>query len=129
VSNADDPLQAGDVFHLFGAGTFSGQFGSFTLPTLASGLYWDTSTFATDGAIRVAVQTPPAFGNVSLADGKLVFSGTGGVANATFYLLASTNLTDWVPVVTNQFDGNGNFSLTNASDPNAPQNYYIIQIP
>jgi autotransporter-associated beta strand protein len=129
VSNADDPLQAGDVFHLFSAGTFSGQFGSVTLPTLASGLYWDTSTFAIDGTIRVAVQTPPVFGNVSLANGKLVFSGTGGVPNANFYLLASTNLTDWVPILTNQFDGNGNFNLTNSSDPNASQNYYIIQIP
>jgi hypothetical protein len=75
------------------------------------------------------VQTPPVFGNVSLANVKLVFSGTGGVANANFYLLASTNLTDWVPILTNQFDGNGNFNLTNSSDPNAPQNYYIIQIP
>ena len=129
VSNADDPLQAGDVFHLFSAGTFSGQFVSIILPALPSGLYWDASTFSIDGTIRVAVQTPPAFGNVSLAGGKLVLSGSGGVANSNFYLLASTNLTDWVPVLTNQFDENGNFDLTNSTDPNAPQNFYIIQIP
>jgi autotransporter-associated beta strand protein len=129
VSNADDPLQDGDIFHLFSAGNFTGQFGSVTLPALSPGLYWDTSTFAIDGTIRVIVQAPPVISDVGVVGGKVVLGGTGGVANAGFYLLASSNLTDWKPVLTNQFDGSGNFNLTNSIDPTAPQNYYLIEIP
>jgi hypothetical protein len=67
-----------------------------------------------------------------LAGGGLVFKGGAGVANANFYLLGSTNLATplagWTRLLTNQFDGNGNFSLTNYAATN-PQSFYRLQVP
>jgi hypothetical protein len=46
-------LASGDSFTLFTAGTFSGWFSTVTLPTLASGLSWDTNTLRTSGILNV----------------------------------------------------------------------------
>ena len=133
VSNADDPEQAGDVFQLFTAASYGGNFFSLTLPALAPGLYWDTSALNTAGFVRVVVETPPTIGSVGRAGGQLVLSGTGGVTNGTYYVLTSTNLTtaltNWTRLATNQFDGGGNFNFTNAMNTNSPQSFYLIQLP
>jgi autotransporter-associated beta strand protein len=133
VSNADDPLQGGDAFPLFSAANYSGNFSSLTLPVLTSGLYWDTSTLKVDGTIRVGIETPPVIGNVSTSGGKLILSGNGGVTNGTYYVLTSTNITtamtNWTRLLTNQFDGSGNFSYTNTMNPSSPQSYYLLQLP
>jgi fibronectin-binding autotransporter adhesin len=109
ISNADDPLQAGDAFKLFSATNYGGNFSGITLPALASGLYWDTSTIKNDGTIRVVIETPPAIGNVGVTGGNLVLSGTGGFTNGTYYVLTSTNLaaplTNWTQLLTNQLGG------------------------
>jgi polygalacturonase len=56
-----------------------------------------------------------------------------GVTNGTHYVLTSTNialpLTNWTRLVTNQFDGSGNFNFTNAMNPNSPQSFYLLQLP
>ena len=48
------------------------------------------------------------------------------------YLLTSTNLaapvTNWTRLLTNQFDGNGNFNFTNPAGTNM-QKFYLLQIP
>jgi hypothetical protein len=45
--------------------------------------------------------------------------------------LSSTNLAtplaNWVPVSTNAFDSNGNFSITNPVG-GAPRNFYILKV-
>ena len=133
VSNADDPEQAADAFQLISAASYNGAFSSVTLPALAPGLYWDTSALNTAGLVRVVVETSPAIGSVGLAGGQLVLSGTGGVTNGSYYVLISTNLaaplTNWTRLVTNQFDGGGNFNLTNAMNTNSPQSFYLLQMP
>jgi autotransporter-associated beta strand protein len=133
VSNADDPLQGGDAFILFSAPSFAGNFSSITLPALTPGLYWDTSTLKVDGTIRVVVETPPAIGNIGVSGGNLVLSGAGGITNGTYYVLTSTNiaapLANWTRLITNQFDGSGNFNFTNAMDTNSPQSFYLLQLP
>jgi len=133
VSNADDPLQGGDAFPLFNAPAFAGNFSGITLPALTPGLYWDTSTLPTDGTIRVGIETPPVIGGISASGGKLVLSGTGGVTNGTYYVLTSTNIatpvTNWLRLLTNQFDGSGNFSSTNIINPGSPQSFYLLQLP
>ncbi|MCW1923157.1 discoidin domain-containing protein [Luteolibacter arcticus] len=53
-----DLLQAGNTFQLFNATTRTGSFSNITLPTLASGLAWDTSRLAVDGTIKVATSGP-----------------------------------------------------------------------
>ncbi len=133
VSNADDPLQGGDAFKLFTATSFApGNFSSLTLPALAPGLYWDTSTLQTNGTIRVVSETPPIISNVRLAGGNLILNGTGGITNGTYYVLNSKNLatqlTNWTRLLTNQFDDSGNFDFTNSIPSAAPQSFYLLQL-
>jgi autotransporter-associated beta strand protein len=133
VSNADDFEQAGDGFQLFNAGSYTGNFSSVTLPALTSGLYWDASVLNTAGTVRVVVETTPTIGSVGMVAGGLVLVGTGGVTNGTYYVLTSTNisapLTNWTRLLTNQFDASGNFNFTNSISPDAPQDFYLLQLP
>jgi hypothetical protein len=61
-----------------------------------------------------------------------VFSGSNGVANWTYYLLASTNLGlppgPWTIISTNQFDAKGRFNLTNPAAPSAPHTFFRLQL-
>ena len=63
-------------------------------------------------------ETPLILAGSMLPGGKFVLSGAGGITNGTFMVLASTNillpLANWTPVLTNTFDGNGNFRYTNS---------------
>ena len=54
----------------------------------------------------------------SLAEGRLKFSGTNGLAGQKYRILASTDLINWVPVLTNTFSGNGSYSCTNLTTTN-----------
>jgi hypothetical protein len=133
VSNADDPLQAGDVFPLFTAGAFAGGFSSLALPALTPGLYWNTNTFKLDGTLRVAAETPPVIGGLAVLGGQLVLNGSGGITNGTYYVLTATNLTtpltNWTRILTNQFDAGGNFNFTNSVTTNSVQSFYLLQLP
>jgi len=134
VSNVGPALAAGNSFTLFQAVNYSGAFTNISPVTPGSGMAWNTNSLNASGVLSV-VAAPPQIGAISVSgDGSsLVMSGTGGVANANFYLLASTNLAmpmgNWTCLLTNQFDSNGNFNLTNTMDANAPQNYYRLQSP
>ncbi len=129
-------LGVGDSFKLFDAASYSGAFSSAVLPTLGANLAWNTNNLNTSGTISVVSilpSTPPVFSSVQMFGGNLIFSGTGGVANLNYALLGSTNistpLSNWTPLITNQFDGNGNFNFTNPMDPNAPQTFYLLRTP
>lgn len=84
---------------------------------------------ATPGGLLPA----PIIGGSSFSGGNFILTGTGGLAGATYYVLASTNLavstTNWTRLLTNQFDDSGNFNFTNAIPPDAPQNFYLLQLP
>jgi autotransporter-associated beta strand protein len=125
-------LMAGDSFTLFNAGSYNGAFTNVILPSLNSGLAWNTNALNSSGVISVVSTTPPVINSVSWSGNNFAFSGTGGVAGANFYVLASTNigtpLSNWTPLLTNQFDGNGNFNFTNGTGTNA-QNFYRLQLP
>lgn len=59
----------------------------------------------------------------SAGAGKLVLSGTGGMAGNSYAVLTATNLNSpvvWAPAVTNKFDVSGNFSYTNTVSPSTP---------
>jgi hypothetical protein len=62
--------------------------------------------------------------------GELLLNGSGGANGWPFLLLASTNLltAEWLAVTTNQFDANGNCSLTVPVSATAPQTFYRIQL-
>jgi hypothetical protein len=80
----------------------------------------------------VVVASKPVIGPLAFSGNCLVMSGTGGVANASYFLLASTNiaqpLSNWTRLLTNQFDNNGNFNFTNAFGTNT-QTFYLLQVP
>jgi autotransporter-associated beta strand protein len=132
VSNLGPALAEGNSFKLFNAAGYFGAFTNLVLPALPVGLGWNTNSINTNGVLSVVVTATPLIGAVSIAGGGLVFKGGAGVANANFYLLGSTNLATplagWTRLLTNQFDGDGNFSLTNYAATN-PQSFYRLQVP
>jgi hypothetical protein len=79
---------------------------------------------------------PLSFANIVAApgsDGGFILSGAGGVTNGTYYVLISSNLllppTNWTYIATNQFDSEGDFIFTNTAQTNAPQLFYLLQLP
>jgi hypothetical protein len=130
VSNVGIAVLAnGDSFKLFNAGTYSGAFSGFVLPSLNAGLVWNTNLLSISGTLAVANYSAPAIGKPVINNGSLNITGSGGVAYWNYYVLASTNLTaPWTIIATNQFDANGNFTFTNLMDPTAAQVFYRVQM-
>jgi rhamnogalacturonan endolyase len=133
VNVTPEPPIAGDRFKLFNAPAYNGSFSSFSLPDLDDGLAWNASKLSVDGRIWVVRSTPPAIASCGRGSGTLVFNGTGGTPDWDYYILSSTNLSlplsVWDHVATNQFDGSGNFSCTNAVDPSVSRRFYLIELP
>jgi len=86
-----------------------------------------------DLVVNVAVSKPPTIRNFSISGGQVVIGGTNNAgAGGTYSVLTSTNLlvplTNWVVLTNSSFDGNGNFSSTNATGTNTQQ-FYILKVP
>jgi fibronectin-binding autotransporter adhesin len=91
---------------------------------------WDATVVnvAPSAQVPFTVTVPTAVsidaGNLTSAGpGNVVLSGTGGTPGYSYAVLSATNLAPpvvWSPVVTNAFDGGGNFSYTNAVSPGTP---------
>jgi hypothetical protein len=92
----------------------------------------ESANSAPAGATPINLPQPRILG-VSMVGGRLIFSGTNGWAGGTYTIWASTNLgaplTNWLPVGGGGFDGHGNFSATNAMNPNQPQQFYLLRQP
>jgi len=80
----------------------------------------------------ISTNTVPIINSVTLSGANFIASGTNGLQNATYYILASTNislsLTNWLRLSTNSFDANGNFIFTNPLDPGQSQLFYLLQL-
>jgi hypothetical protein len=135
VDVTSEPFAAGDAIKLFDAAIYAGSFGSIQPATPGVGLAWDVSSLVVNGTLKVVDAVPPApeIEGVTVSGGNLVIIGTGGAPGGTFYVLTSTNvalpLANWARVTTNLFDGTGVFSTTNSVDPNAPHQFYLLQLP
>ncbi len=123
---------AGDSFRLFNAAAYHGAFQNVVPAIPAVNLAWNTNGLA--GGILSVVSAPtarPKFGMVSFNGNSFVFSGTGGVPNWTYYLLASTNLmlpfANWTILATATFDDAGDFIITNAT-ASGQQSFYILRL-
>jgi len=62
---------------------------------------------------------------------NLVVKGSGGVSNATYYMLASTNLALsplalWTRITTNVFSGNGQFTNTIPLNPSLSREFIVV---
>ncbi len=136
TNSGGTPFAAGDSFKLFNAASYSGNFSNVQLPPLLAGLAWNTNGLNTNGIISVistAPAAPPVFGSVNLSGTALTLSGSNGLANGSYYVLATTNLSvpraSWDVLATNPFDAGGNFSFTNSVDAAQPQKFYLLQLP
>jgi hypothetical protein len=136
LSGVSDTLTASDQFQLFLAGGYNGSFSSITPESPGPGLAWNTSTLAVDGTLRIdaiAPPEPPTITGVRLSNGTIELSGSNGMSGGSYYVLTSTNLalplSNWTRMLTNLFDENGSFGITNAVDPTAPREFYLLQLP
>jgi autotransporter-associated beta strand protein len=100
VNISGAPLASGDSFQLFSAASYSGAFVTITPTTPGAGLAWDLSEL-----------------NIGFV--KVVASGSGLVTGSTT-VSDGIPMTNWTPTVTNNFDGAGNFSMTNGIAPGTP---------
>jgi autotransporter-associated beta strand protein len=123
-------LAAGDSIQLYSAAHYAGSFASILPATPGANLAWDASTLAADGTLRVK-SALPVINQVTLKGGNIIFSGTNGLGNGTYYLLSSTNLalplTNWLPLLTNSFGSTGTFSNTIPVNPAVPRGFYILK--
>jgi hypothetical protein len=94
------------------------------------------SNNVTAGSVDLlAVQFPtngPKFGSARWMGTNLVVSGTNGVSNWPYMVLASTNLAlppaQWSRVATNACDGAGDFVFTNSANPGLSRRFYRLQL-
>jgi pectate lyase len=77
--------------------------------------------------------TPPYITNSVLTIDGLELSGTNGMPNAYYRVLTASNvassLDSWTPVVTNIFDGGGNFDCTVGLEAGAGAAFYSLLVP
>jgi hypothetical protein len=116
----------------FAALVAAGDISTNGVTTTNPGLFAYSSSNGTGIFGLAAPASPPSFGRIQVTTNGVVMSGSGGAANAGYYLLSATNLalspTGWTRVLTNQFDGSGNFAFTNAPATNAAQCFYRLQL-
>jgi T5SS/PEP-CTERM-associated repeat protein len=125
-------LAAGDNFKLFDATSYAGTFTTLNLPPLNAGLTW-TNKLLVDGSIAVITGGQPGFASISLSGTNVIISGTNGTVGADYTVLTATNvalpLSNWVSIVTNQFNAGGGFSFTNGIPPGEPQRFFLLRTP
>jgi len=132
VTNVAGTLVAGENFQIFNPlGGSSGNFASIVLPPLNSPfLAWDTTNLLSSGTLSVVSTEGFVITDFTLSGTNLTIQGIGGTANGSYTLLTSTNvalpLVQWTPLVSNTFDGNGNFNFTTNIDNSLPQQFYIL---
>ncbi len=81
VTNIGAAVQAGDVFTLFSAQSYSGDFSTYILPPLGAGTNWYTGMLATNGTLRVNRKpstTPLTFTNTLPAVLQIPFATLAG---------------------------------------------------
>ena len=129
VANLGPALQAGDKFKLFNKPVTGGA--SMTIAGGGTAVW--SNKLEVDGSIEVISAPLPRIVTSGVIGSDFVFSGTNGVPSGTYQVLSTTNvatpLAGWTQVSSGNFDGSGNFSVTNAINASEPQRYYLLQIP
>jgi fibronectin-binding autotransporter adhesin len=135
LTNAGAPLQAGDSFTLFNAGSYTGNFSATNLPALPSGLAWsnDVANSGTISVISMSVPAPPTIGSAKLSEGNIVFSGMNGSPGQQYRILTTTNLllpmSSWTPVATNIFAPNGGYTNNILVNPAQGSGFFRLVTP
>ncbi len=127
-------LSAGNVFRVFAATNYSGNFVSVTPILPGPALRWDTSGLAVNGTLGIVSVPRPAITGVTLSGTKLTMNAVNGLSGSTYYVLTTTNLAvplhQWASIATNILATSGNFilSVTNAVSPTASQQFFTLQV-
>lgn len=122
-------LTGGEVFQLFSATNYSGDFSSYDLPVLPDPLGWDASLVPVTGTLSVtgAVAVPTAIPlNVARTNNVLTFSWT----NVLFRLQSQTNTLS-LGLKTNWFDypGGGSSPVNVTIDATKPTVFFRLVTP
>jgi autotransporter-associated beta strand protein len=134
ISNLNLDLASGDSFTIFKSSSYTASaFDSIVPLTPGPNLAWDTSRLTVDGTLKVASTGGGIhIDKIARSGGNLVISGSGGSAGTGYTLLSSPNvlapISNWSPVVSNFFDGAGNFSETIPVTPQ-PSVFFLISSP
>ena len=120
-------LTGGEVFKLFAATNYSGDFGAYQLPSLPSPLGWDSSSVPVDGTLRVTGGAPPqpTIAPVSLSTNNLIIT-VPTVSGGNYVLQSATNLVPpvaWANVSTNPGTGS-NLILNVPIDRAQPRTFF-----
>ncbi len=126
-------LKSGNTFTLF-TGGLGGSITPGTFPPLWPGLSWDTSALNSAGTIAVTgTPIPPVTTSANISGPNFILQGTGGLAGATYRLLASTNvalpLASWTRIATNTFSLTGTYSNAVSLTPVVPQRFFAVEVP
>ena len=133
VTHASGALAGGDNFKLFSAASYSNSFAGFTLPSLPTGLAWNTSQLAVEGRLWVVSTQPPLLTAPLVTGTNFVLTATNGTPGWPCWVLSSTNValprSQWARIVTNLFNAGGAFSFTNGVGSGIAQRFYRLQVP
>ena len=118
---------------LFGSPTFNGSsFGAIVLPDYQA---FDTSNLGVNGTITFLGYSKPVISSVdfsTLSSGSITLNATNGLAGGPVIILTTTNIAlpvnVWTSLVTNTFDGAGNYTETITVDPSLPQQFYMLKV-
>ena len=128
-ANTSASLDFGDAPGQYIVGTFvAGTNGLVSIPL--SGANSPNGDNPQVNLLQVRDLTPPPlhFTGISVSGTTLYISAVGGADGGQFVLLSTTNLlAPWTPVLTNNFDGNGNLNLsTNILNPAVSGQFYRL---
>jgi autotransporter-associated beta strand protein len=123
------PLVAGTQFHLFNAGSETGNYTSVTVLPAGTGTF-DPST----GILTITSSGVVTFNPVTVSGNTLILTGNGGAAPGSPYtLLTTTNLATplsmWTTNDTGTLDGSGMFSNNIPIDPSGPAQFFNVRVP
>lgn len=127
-----DSIETNSVFKLFSANSYSGAFDAINPPFPPfTGLMWDTGSLTVDGTLRLTVLRP-RITSVSVSGGNFVIAAQNGPPGGNVLVLTSTNvaapLSTWTTLVSTQFDGAGNLTISDPIDPGSAQRFYVLQL-
>ena len=101
--------------------------GAYTVSLTAKGPGGANTTNVVDA---VTVYAGPILGSPVLSAGSLTFSGTGGIPDAQYRILTSTDvalpLANWTPVAINRFAADGSYSYTQSSLTNVASFFRLV---
>ena len=114
-----------DPFSALSLGTYP------VLPGYTVSLFDDVANSSVDLSLVSSAKPTPHITGVSVSGATLTISATNGALGGQFVLLGTTNVakpfSQWIPILTNNFDGSGNLNLsTNIINPLVPQQFYLL---